>query len=420
MLRVFGHTSLFTKIVGLFVFSLVCFASFLFYFINDQIEQEDLREELRYRYFISTIGANINVNGNIKVIYQYLREFGFIQVDEPEVKDKMLHANKLPPFFQGFAAKTLKTEQGIYILVETPTNAVLYRYSPEKSLFHFYVISFVVVVLLSFMFILLLRALLPLRVLQTNIRKFADGDLEISCRLDQDDEIGELAQEFDNAVSKIKALNDSRTLFLRSVMHELNTPITKGRLISAMLKDEVLKGRLNSIFERLGSLIGEFAKLEQMNSKNYRINKKEFLLQEVVDEAKKMLMIDNDEQVILQSHNDLIKADFELFALVLKNLFDNAIKYGDDKKVIVATQKQNLVVSNKGEALKAEFKEYLKPYFKENNSQGFGLGLYIIKNVLESQRFSIDYYHQDGMNYFVIEDCVVENFCKLPPTKEKE
>lgn len=413
-------SSIFVKIGGLFLFALLSFLGFSFYFIRDQIEQERLEEDLRYRYFLSTIAPIVKENDDISIVLQYLYEFGFVLDSNPQIKNRLINSGNFSPAVGGVSAKTLKVDGKIYVLLETPKSAMLFKYSPKNSFLNFYLITFLAVIVLTLMFIMIFRALFPLKILHSSIKKFANGDLDISCRLEQKDEIGELAQEFDNAVAKIRALNESRMLFLRSIMHELNTPITKGRLISAMLDEGIAKDRLVSVFKRFEVLIKEFAKLEQMNAKAYKMQKREFLLEEVIAEAKAMLLIDNDEQVVLQTHGDLMKADFDLFALVLKNLFDNAIKYGLDKKVYVRSVRQDLWISNRGNPLRAEFAEYFKPYFKEDNSQGFGLGLYIIKNVLESQKFAIDYVYQDGFNCFIISDCIVENFCHIKTKGENE
>lgn len=412
-------SSIFVKIAGLFLFALLSFLGFSFYFIKDQIDQEQLKEDIRYRYFLSTIAPIVRESDDINVILHYLYEFGFVLDNSSQIKNRLMNTGGEAPIDKEVSAKTLKVESGIYILLQTSKSAMLFKYAPKNSFLNFYLITFLAVIVLALMFIMIFRALFPLKILHSNIKKFANGDLDISCRLEQKDEIGELAQEFDNAVAKIRALNESRMLFLRSIMHELNTPITKGRLISAMLDEGITKDRLISVFKRFEVLIKEFAKLEQMNAKAYKMQKREFLLEEVIAEAKAMLLIDNDEKVVLQTQGDLMKADFDLFALVLKNLFDNAIKYGSDKKVYVRSVRQDLWISNRGKPLKAEFVEYFKPYFKEDNSQGFGLGLYIIKNVLESQNFDIDYVYQDGFNCFIISGCIVENFCHIKIKGEK-
>ena len=43
------------------------------------------------------------------------------------------------------------------------------------------------------------------------------------------DEIAEVSNEFNNAISKIKTLQDSRSLFLRNIMHELKNPHCQGK-----------------------------------------------------------------------------------------------------------------------------------------------------------------------------------------------
>ena len=117
--------------------------------------------------------------------------------------------------------------------------------------------------------------------------------------------------------------------------------------------------------------------------------------------VQKMLLIDNAENNPIHNNapNEIIKADFELFCLTVKNLIDNGIKYSFDGKVEIESNGLDLIISNHGNALKMEFEEYFKPYFKDSakpNSQGFGLGMYIIKNTLDAQNFSISYHHEEN------------------------
>ena len=170
MLRRFlVDSSIFFKITGLFLFALLSFLGFSFYFIKDQIEQDNQREELRYRYFISTISPIVRESQDIDVIYQYLDEFGFKATFEPRIKEQLINTNRLPPNFQGVFAKTLKTDSGIYILLQTDKKSWLFKYSPNNSFLNFYIITLVAIVLLSFIFVLLLRAFAPLKVLHSNI-----------------------------------------------------------------------------------------------------------------------------------------------------------------------------------------------------------------------------------------------------------
>lgn len=416
--------SIFLKTTLLFVFALLSFFAFSFYFIRFQIDREAKLSAVKYKQFTATINQIVTNNGSLDAVEKFLQELGFEITEDADIKQALLNYNRLPPIFNGLFAKTIQLNNEIYILLETQGKAILYKDSYNPRYHAFYFITLVAIILLVFVFMLVIRSLLPLKKLRLQIRRFANGDLNVDCKTKQSDEIGELANEFDNAIQKIAALGQSRALFLRSIMHELKTPITKGRITAEMIDNPLYKERLISVFKRLQTLIDEFAKIEQLTSKNLNITKKEFSLSELIEHTKQMLLIDQLDfnPIILNAPNDIVKADFELFAMAIKNLLDNAIKYGEDKKVFVDSRHYDLIISNKGGALKKDFKEYFKPYFKDqskNTEHGFGLGMYIIKNTLDAQGFGISYEHKAGVNYFTIHRCIVENFCIIPAAKSK-
>jgi len=262
-----------------------------------------------------------------------------------------------------------------------------------------FTIVFILVILLYFWVI---RSLKPLSELKLKIQKFSKGDLNIECKSDKKDEIAEVANEFDHAVKMIRELIQSRQLFLRAIMHELKTPIGKGRLVSEMLKDEKSKARLHKIFERLNLLIDEFAKIEKITSKHYELHKHPYKMSDIFEASIDMLLIDNPTQYIcLDIKEDFIlEVDFELFALVLKNLIDNAIKYSVDKKVHICINKAHITISNNGEALKGDLQEYFKPFHYSKG--GLGLGIYIVKHILDMHNMKLVYIHKDGVNSFTI------------------
>lgn len=416
------RNSIFLKITLLFLFALISFFAFSFYFIKFQMDIESKQVLAKYKQFTAMINQIVTNNGNLKTVEKFLQELGFEITEDEKIKETLLNYNPLPPVFDGFFAKTIQVKNEIYILLETQDKTVLYKDTYSTHYQTYYFITFVGIFLLVFIFALLIRRLLPLRKLRVQIKKFANGDLNVECKTKQSDEIGELANEFDSAIKKITALSESRFLFLRSIMHELKTPITKGRITAEMVENSLHKERLISVFKRLQILIDGLAKMEQITSKNLNVTKEEFLLEDLIEHTKKMLLIDKMETnpIVLNNPNDIIKADFELFAMAVKNLLDNAIKYSTDKKVYIDTKCFDLIISNKGEALKKDFSEYFKPYFKDqhkNTQGGFGLGIYIIKNTLDTQGFKLEYYHKNGVNYFVIRDCIVENFCAVPNKK---
>lgn len=259
-----------------------------------------------------------------------------------------------------------------------------------------------VFILIILLYLWIMKSLLPLSTLKSQIQTFSKGDLDIECKSDKEDEIAEVANEFDHAVTMIRELLHSRQLFLRAIMHELKTPIAKGRLVSEMLEDEKNKARLHSIFERLNLLIDEFAKIEKITSKNFELTIKPYKMSDLLEASEDMLMIENPKRLITtEIKKDYSKeVDFELFTLVIKNLLDNGLKYSTDKHITVIIDNDVLKIINKGEALQEPLESYFKPF--HTSKKGLGLGLYIVKSILDIHHMELHYTHKDGENIFTV------------------
>ncbi|WP_373028299.1 ArsS family sensor histidine kinase [Sulfurovum sp.] len=259
-----------------------------------------------------------------------------------------------------------------------------------------------VFLLIVLLYLWIMKSFRPLSTLKSQIQTFSKGNLDIECKSDKEDEIAEVANEFDHAVTMIRELLHSRQLFLRAIMHELKTPIAKGRLVSEMLEDEKNKARMHSIFERLNLLIDEFAKIEKITSKNFDLTIKPYKMSDLLEASEDMLMIENPKRFITTriEQDYSIDVDFELFTLVVKNLLDNAIKYSTDKQITVIIDDNKLKIINKGEALKEPLEHYFKPF--HTSKQGLGLGLYIVKSILDIHHMELEYRHEDGENIFTV------------------
>ena len=260
----------------------------------------------------------------------------------------------------------------------------------------------IVFLLIVLLYLWIMKSLQPLSTLKSQIKTFSKGNLDIECKSDKKDEIAEVANEFDHAVTMIRELLHSRQLFLRAIMHELKTPIAKGRLVSEMLEDEKNKARMHSIFERLNLLIDEFAKIEQITSKNFELTIKSYKMSDLLEASEDMLMIENPKRLITTriQKDYSVSVDFELFTLVIKNLLDNGIKYSTDKHITVIIDSNTLKVINKGEALPEPLENYFKPFHA--SKKGLGLGLYIVKSILDIHQMELHYQHEDGENIFTL------------------
>ena len=300
----------------------------------------------------------------------------------------------------------------LYLLIKNPSFQLLLESNDARHVNDPLWVAFLIIsALLISLYVSVLRSLLPLRRLSKDIRKFASGNMEMAmtARLNENeqDEIGQVAVEFDNAVCKIRELIRSRQLFLRAIMHELKTPIGKGRIVSEMVANDTQKMRLINVFERLEMLINEFSKVEQLLSKSYALNYQECHFSLILEQVQDMLMLDKfEERVSCDIRDDvLLRVDFQLFSLAIKNLIDNALKYAEDKKAILICDIEFIAVKNLGKKLNHPIDYYKQAFVrgdKVSAGSGMGLGLYIIEQICQMQKFELAYDYEDGYHVFKI------------------
>ncbi len=251
-------------------------------------------------------------------------------------------------------------------------------------------------------FALIIYRLRPLRRLRKQIARFGEGDMGVSFRINGSDEIALIANELDSTQNKIRSLIEARTLFLRNIMHELKTPIAKGRIAATMLNDDKQRGRFEGIFERLESLIGEFALIEEIASGNQHLEKGEYRLIDIIDGAVDLAMVEYEAVEANIDASVKVNVDYRLFVTAAKNLIDNAIKYSPEKKMHIWTEEGKIIFANIGEPLKNSLSYYIEPFTKDHPTKdSFGLGLYIVDAILKEHDFTLVYERRGERNCFI-------------------
>jgi len=331
-----------------------------------------------------------------------LKSDGFKNIDKSMTLD-----NK--GFFTSIVVSDLKASMielhgHIYFYIQTPNASVLVKdeklkpYRPWNLLYSYATIVFVI--FLSFFIIL--QKLRPLILLRRKIAEFGDGDLSISFKVKGSDEIALVANELEATKEKINIILESRTLFLRNLMHELKTPIAKGTIATQMLSSEKQKKRFTSIFSRLESLVTEFALIEEVTSINDKKNFKEYRLVDVIDEAIDMAMIDEASICVDLPAGKMIKVDYHMYATAIKNMIDNGIKYSTDKKVKILMLNGELLFESKGECIAHPLRYYIEPFTTANPSKNsFGLGLYLVDSILKAHDQVLAHQYVNGVNRFI-------------------
>ena len=265
-------------------------------------------------------------------------------------------------------------------------------------------ILLIIDIVLLWFYLFIKRKLLPLSLLKQNMIHLSKGDLSISMKSEGKDEISQVSNEFDNAIKQLKQLRDSRNLFLRNIMHELKTPITKGKLITDMYDECERKHILIRVFQRLEYLLNEFAKIEELTSGKIVLQKDDYTVYDLIEQSFDILLLDDDKIDLLDNYDLQLNVDFELFSIALKNLIDNAISYNTNGNPKIFIEKDSIKIVNKGEKLKKDIEEYYKPFNREYETatSGLGLGLYISNNIIKIHNFKLEYEYIDGHHNFVI------------------
>lgn len=410
--------SLIVKITLLFIFSSISFVLFYLYFIGSKTNKSNTTIEQRYDGVIDNIDDLFKFGYDIEDLQTYLSDIGFYQITDSDILAKVsrrylvIYDNK-----KQVIVSVKKIDGHYYIIMDNIQDGrqfVYTDYGSGSDYTTYHVIALLSFITLIFFYILVLKSILPLSLLRREVKKFANGDMNIKVISNNQDEIGELSREFAKAANTIDKMNKARVLFLRSIMHELKTPIAKGRIVTEMLTDTKAKNRLISVFTRLNVIIDNFAKIEEMNTNNYKISKTRFKLIDLIDNINRMLLIEEERprNVILMSREDEIFADFDAMSLAVKNLLDNALKYSYDHRVVIFVEGKDIVIQNQGKPFKDDLNKYFSPFYSDgsdNEKRGLGLGMYIIKNMIEAQEFVLDYKYVDGNHYFYIRDCVVSD-----------
>lgn len=298
----------------------------------------------------------------------------------------------------------LEYKYNIYFYIQSPMGYVLIQdeeLRPYRAWNILYAYVSIILVLLISSLLILIR-LRPLTRLRKQIAQFGDGDMEISFQTNGGDEIALIAKEMENTRIKINTILESRTLFLRNVMHELKTPIAKGTIATQMLDSQKQIDRFTSIFGRLESLVGEFALIEEVTSLHDKNDFKEYRLVDIIDGAIDMAMLEVQNVSVYVSASEKIYANYRLYTTAVKNMIDNGIKYSTDKHVVILMKNNELCFESTGDCIKHPLKYYIEPFTKDNPSKNsFGLGLYLVDSILKAHDKVLAHEYEKGINRFI-------------------
>ena len=268
----------------------------------------------------------------------------------------------------------------------------------------------------------------PLDEMAAASRKFARGDFSVRVKQTEDptDEMGALIESFNKMADSLEQAEKRRSEFIANISHELRTPMTTiagfadGILDGTIPREEEDK-YLRSIRDetrRLSRLVREMLDLSQMRSRaSDPARRTVFDLTELIcqtmlsfeDRASKK-HLDVDPQ--LPDDPIMVTADKDAITQVIYNLIDNAVKFARAGScIVIKLYKENgkayVSVRDEGETIPPEDLPFIFDRFHKSDrsrsldKDGVGLGLYLVKSIINSHDEDIAVKSENGVTEFV-------------------
>jgi signal transduction histidine kinase len=236
----------------------------------------------------------------------------------------------------------------------------------------------------------------PLRSLHEGVTRLSEGQLDVVVQRRTRDEFGVLTEAFNQMVRRIGDMVRARDQLLLDVSHELRSPLTRIKVALALLPESEKGRRIAADVAEMEAMITELLELERLREGRGIRTEHQNLVPILREVAESFQDRPPGVHLVAAPPEILLDIDGDRMRTVLRNLFENAIKYllPDSGPVEVsAVQDGETVVvrvTDDGPGIpEADLANLFEPFFRVDRSRskksgGYGLGLSICKRILEA------------------------------------
>jgi signal transduction histidine kinase len=261
------------------------------------------------------------------------------------------------------------------------------------------------------------------------VRRFGKGEYQL--RMDEKlaartDEVGELAEAFNAMADAIATQEQQRQEFISNISHELKTPMTTIQgfadgLLDGTVAPEKERASLQVISDetrRLSRLVRRMLDASRLAAQDggtqvqsqFELN--ETIARVIISLERKITERGLDMDVQLPDNATMVWGDGDSITQICYNLLDNAAKFATPGTVIHLSaqpkgSKVYVTVSNQGETIPPEELPLIFDRFHKSDrsrsldKDGVGLGLYIVKTLLNHLNEDITVTSENGLTTFV-------------------
>lgn len=260
------------------------------------------------------------------------------------------------------------------------------------------------------------RLVKPIEDMRQTVAQIAKRKWDKKLSLDRKDELGELAVSIDHMRQQLKEQDEAERMFLQQVSHDLKTPVMVIRSYAEALKDGIYP--TGSVEETAMVIEKEARNLEKKVKDLLFMTKLDFLTETRVkqEEVEVDELLEN---VISRLHlyrkgiyirkqiePAKIMGNKEQLTILFENLIDNALKYAEEKIEISGWKSNNRYLircSNDGEVIEEKIVKRVFQPFVKGKKGSFGLGLTIMKRIVELHDGTISVAVENGETVVQIE-----------------
>ncbi|MGP3777381.1 HAMP domain-containing sensor histidine kinase [Halanaerobium saccharolyticum] len=305
---------------------------------------------------------------------------------------------------------------------ENQLDSELYNYF-RSNIYRAIIFSALIVILLIIFlsFILSKKITDPLIKLKNAALEVASGNYQQNITSKGDDELAELIKAFNLMSKKLNKLEKIRKESTSDLAHELRTPLTTIKGYLEAIEDGKIKADQESISEmqeetaRMTSLIEKLNEFAEAQNKLFNLKEEKIKLNSIINKIiKQQRKALNNKNINLSLSFDkelYIKGDQDSLFQIFNNIIENAIKYnvengeieiealGDKNKVKVLIKDSGVGISS--EDLPFIFERFYRADKSRNSkNQGTGIGLAVVKELIEANQGEIDVESDDSGTVF--------------------
>lgn len=245
--------------------------------------------------------------------------------------------------------------------------------------------------------------------LLNGMNEVSNGNLDVELSLDHSGEYRVMYENFNHMVRELKNADEQQKQFMKDFSHEFKTPIHSIKGVAEYLSENDLPREEEKEYLKLMvKEAGRLAKLSQntlllskLDNMEIIKNKRKFRLDDQIRNCA-ILMLHQFEEKRIQLNVQLPKIIFwgneELLQEVWINLLENARKYSPQDSVVSIIGKAidehiSIEIRDEGQGMDDDTKKHIFDRYYQGDSShetmGFGLGLSIVKRIVELSNGSI-------------------------------